>query len=102
MDLGEIDLDHTLGCGQVFRWQKERGFWTGIVDGKLVRLRRRGRAIDAETELSTKRLERYFRADDDLGTIHREIATDEYVRSLVKRYSSLMACCGRMPSKSWS
>ena len=89
MDLGEIDLDHTLGCGQVFRWQKERGFWTGIVDGKLVRLRRRGRAIDAETELSTKRLERYFRADDDLGTIHREIATDEYVRSLVKRYPGL-------------
>jgi len=89
MDLGAIDLDHTLGCGQVFRWRKEGGLWTGVVDGHLVRLRQKGKRIDAETELPEGRLRSYFRADDDLEAILKEISRDAYVRRLVDRYRGL-------------
>jgi N-glycosylase/DNA lyase len=89
MDLGVIDLDHTLGCGQVFRWRKEGELWSGVVDGRLVRLRQTGRRIAAETDLPEKRLRSYFRTDDDLETILRDISRDAYVRSLVERYPGL-------------
>jgi hypothetical protein len=42
MRVGAIDLDSTLGCGQVFRWRKEGDTWKGILDGKEVGLRQRG------------------------------------------------------------
>lgn len=89
MDLGEIDLDHTLGCGQVFRWRNEGGVWSGVVDGRLVKLSQRGKRIEAETELPEKRLSSYFRADDDVDAILQDISRDAYVRSLVKRYRGL-------------
>ncbi len=69
MDLGPIDLDHTLSCGQAFRWWKKGEAWEGVVDGRLVRLRRQGRRLDVESDLPNQRLESYFRADDDFEQI---------------------------------
>ena len=42
MRLGPIDLDRTLGCGQVFRWRKEGDVWKGILNGKELQLRQKG------------------------------------------------------------
>ena len=83
MRLGPIDLDRTLGCGQVFRWRKEGEVWKGIVKGKELRLRQEGTSIVAEGRTDDEALERYFRSDDDLDRIRAEISRDERIASMV-------------------
>lgn len=89
MDLGRIDLEHTLSCGQAFRWRKVGEAWEGVVHGEKVRLWQKGRGIDAETELPGSRLESYFRTDDDYELIMREISRERYVSRLVRRFPGL-------------
>ena len=89
MDLGRIDLDHTLSCGQAFRWRKEGGAWWGVIDGRAVRLEQKRRRVEVESELPNARIESYFRADDDYEEIIREISKEGYVASLVRRFPGL-------------
>jgi N-glycosylase/DNA lyase len=89
MDLGRIDLDHTLSCGQAFRWKKVGEAWEGVVDGKKVRLGQRGRGIEVESDLPNPKIEAYFRADDDYERIIREISKERYVAALVRRFPGL-------------
>jgi len=37
-----FNLDHTLRCGQSFRWEKLSGWWYGVVEGKVVKVRQVG------------------------------------------------------------
>lgn len=89
MDLGRIDLEHTLSCGQAFRWRRSGEGWKGVVDGRVVILRQRGRRIDVETELPNPVIESYFRADDDYEAIIKEISKESYVASLARRFPGL-------------
>jgi N-glycosylase/DNA lyase len=89
MDLGLIDLDHTLSCGQAFRWRKSGGTWLGVIEGRSVRIAQRGKRIEVESELPNARMESYFRADDDYEAIIREISKEKYVASLVQRFPGL-------------
>ncbi|HXZ24258.1 MAG TPA: DNA glycosylase [Methanomassiliicoccales archaeon] len=89
MDLGPIDLDYTLDCGQAFRWRKSGNEWRGIVGGKTISLYQKGNKIEASTDLPNREVERYFRTDDDLRTIESELRRDEYVASLVDRFKGL-------------
>lgn len=89
MDLGPMDLEHTLSCGQAFRWWRQDDMWEGMVGGSLVRLRQRGRRVDVESDLSDRRLEAYFRADDDHEAMMEEISREEYVATLVRRFPGL-------------
>lgn len=83
-----LDLDHTLGCGQVFRWRKEGEAWRGVVDGRLVTLVQKGRSVSVRG-MSDERFERYFRADDDLEGIYRTLGDDAYLASCFRRYRGL-------------
>ncbi|HNU36162.1 MAG TPA: 8-oxoguanine DNA glycosylase, N-terminal domain-containing protein, partial [Methanomassiliicoccales archaeon] len=83
-----LDLDHTLGCGQVFRWRKVGDAWKGVVDGRLVTLSHDGDAISARG-MSEERLARYFRQDDDLEEIYRELEWDGNLSSYFSRYRGL-------------
>ncbi|MDD1755279.1 MAG: hypothetical protein LUQ39_00385 [Methanomassiliicoccales archaeon] len=89
MDLRPIDLDHTLSCGQAFRWRRTGQTWMGVVEGMSVRLEQRGRRMEVETELPDSRIESYFRADDDYESIIKEISKEPYVASLVRRFPGL-------------
>jgi N-glycosylase/DNA lyase len=89
MDLGPIDLDLTLDCGQAFRWRKTENAWRGILKGKVVRLEQRGSEVDVETELSNREIASYFRADDDLEQIGEQLDRDRIIRELRKRFSGL-------------
>jgi N-glycosylase/DNA lyase len=83
MRLGRIDLDSTLGCGQVFRWRKEGDVWKGILNGKELRLCQKGGSIVAQGGIGEEALERYFRSDDDLDGIRSEISKDERIASMM-------------------
>jgi len=56
MILGRLSLDRTLGCGQVFRWRKERGWWKGILADRVVKLRQQGTGIEVIGEIPERTL----------------------------------------------
>ncbi len=83
MRVRSIDLDSTLGCGQVFRWRKEGNTWKGVLNGSKVSLRQEGEVIVAEGGIREGALKRYFRFDDDLERIRAEISKDEKITAMV-------------------
>ena len=89
MRVGPIDLDSTLGCGQVFRWRQEGDAWTGILNGTEVRLRQEGDAVIAEGGFGEDALRRYFRSEDDLERIRSDISKDDMMRSMVSQVPGL-------------
>jgi N-glycosylase/DNA lyase len=89
MDLGLIDLDRTLSCGQVFRWRKEGETWSGIVNGEIVNAWQDGDDVVFRTKLPHEALRSYFRADDDLERIYGALSKDRYLAQLTKRYRGL-------------
>jgi len=87
-----FNLDHTLGCGQVFRWEKLGDWWYGVVTGKVVKMEQRGdkllfqgfpKGIDAEF------VRGYFRLDDDLPIILSEINRDEHIGKAIRTFHGL-------------
>lgn len=87
--LAVIDLDLTLGCGQVFRWYKEGDWWSGVIDNAEVRLRRRPDGVDVRGGASLRALGDYLRADDDLEAIYDDISRDDFISSLARTYRGL-------------
>ncbi len=86
-----IDLDHTLDCGQVFRWSKKEEWWTGIVRGYIVRIKQdkfEGSLV-VDSDIEKGLLYSYFRLDDDLGSILEEVNLDSYINEAIRNYYGL-------------
>ncbi|MFP4169455.1 MAG: DNA-3-methyladenine glycosylase family protein [Methanomassiliicoccales archaeon] len=84
-----LDLDHTLGCGQVFRWFREGEWWSGVLGDREVWLRQCHGHLEIRGRVTEELVRRYLRADDDLRLIYREISADPVVADLVRRYHGL-------------
>jgi len=79
----EVSLDPTLGCGQAHRWRKTGNKWSGVLGDRVVTLTEKEGGFEAEGCSDKDILHRYFRGDDDLPGIIREISeADPYVASL--------------------
>jgi N-glycosylase/DNA lyase len=89
MRVGPIDLDSTLGCGQVFRWRKQGTSWTGVLGRAEVRLRQVGGSIVVHGDVGEQELRRYFRSDDDLDFIRSEISRDPQISAMVADHPGL-------------
>jgi len=83
-----FNLDLTLSCGQVFRWEKKEG-WTGVVNGAVIRAEQEGSELIIESSLDKKFIQDYFRLDDDLEKIYSEIGKDELMTALIRKYHGL-------------
>ena len=83
-----FNLDLTLSCGQVFRWEKKEQ-WTGVVNGAVIRAEQKGNELIIESTLDKKSIQDYFRLDDDLEKIYSEIGRDKLIESLIKKYRGL-------------
>ena len=83
-----FNLDLTLSCGQVFRWEKKER-WTGVVNGAVIRVEQEGSELIIETTLDKKSIHDHFRLDDDLEKIYSEIGKDELMTSLIRKYRGL-------------
>jgi len=78
-----FNLDVTLCCGQVFRWDKKGDWWYGVVGGKVFKIRQ----INAELEFANadeKFVENYFGLDNDLQKIRVKIGKDEHIRKAIR------------------
>lgn len=87
----EVSLDPTLGCGQAHRWRKlEDGRWQGVLGNDIVTLAQTDDGFEAEGCSDRNRLSDYFRPQDDLCSIVKDISErDPYVASLSKRCPGL-------------
>jgi len=83
-----FNLDHTLDSGQVFRWRKDGEWWHGVVKDKAIRVRQVGSELETEGA-SEDFLRHYFRFDDDLEAIYRDIARDETIAAVIERFRGL-------------
>ena len=86
--LPPMDLDLTLGCGQVFRWFKQGEWWSGVLDGREVMLRHGPGGIEVRG-IATERLSRYFRSEDDIELIYGEVAVDDLMSDLSHRFRGM-------------
>ena len=84
-----LHLDHTLGCGQVFRWHREGSLWKGVVDGRTVVLEQDGDSVRVRKGMDEPAFGRYFRADDDLERMIDELGKDTVLRGYLERYRGL-------------
>lgn len=87
-----FSLDHTLSCGQTFRWKKRGIWWTGIADQTAFKIQQTNRALEfnpSTNTVATDFLWRYFRLDDNLPLVYSKITKDEYMREAVKRFRGL-------------
>lgn len=87
-----FSLDHTLSCGQTFRWEKQGDFWIGVVNRAVLKVWQRSGTLKFETssdEINPGFVKRYFRLDDDLPNIYSKIAKDRHVRKAVRKFHGL-------------
>jgi len=85
----DFDLDSTLDCGQVFRWQHSGEWWTGVVLGHIVQARQDGCDLMVDTGLDRDSIVWYFRLDDDMAIIYSRINTDPVMDDLIRRFRGL-------------
>ncbi|MGC9435024.1 MAG: DNA-3-methyladenine glycosylase family protein [Methanomicrobiales archaeon] len=91
MDLAGIpfDLEETLDCGQVFRWQEVSDRWfEGVVDGRVVRLRQDGDCLRLRG-MDPHRAREYFDLDLDLEAVYDRLSTDPLMADAVRRFRGL-------------
>ena len=68
----QLDLAHTLDCGQAFRWRRQPdGGWIGVVGEVVVRIWRDG-ALRYQAWPEEPDLAGYFRLDVDLAVMPRD------------------------------
>jgi len=83
-----FNLDVTLCCGQVFRWDKKGDWWYGVAGDKALKVRQ----VNAELEFANaewKFIENYFALDDDLKKISANIGRDEHIRKALREFWGL-------------
>jgi N-glycosylase/DNA lyase len=88
----KFNLDHSLNCGQVFRWTKERDWWTGVVNGGAVKLKQETDFLKVKTDsekTDENFIRNYFRLDDPLSQIMTSINKDEVIKRAISILSGL-------------
>ncbi|WP_135613031.1 DNA-3-methyladenine glycosylase [Methanococcoides sp. AM1] len=87
----DFDLDYTLDCGQVFRWDKDGDLWTGVVNGTVARISQNpdtGELL-VDSSLDEEFFYHYFKLDDDLPAIFEQINKDEHMDIAINKYRGL-------------
>ncbi|MFB3043604.1 MAG: DNA glycosylase [Nitrososphaerales archaeon] len=87
----DLNLDHTLLSGQVFRWTKKNDVWTGVIEKTLVRLSYDHDVLEVRggERGIENRIRRYFRIDDSYESIMRSINTDRLMSTILRNLRGL-------------
>ena len=87
----DFNLEHTLECGQAFRWEGKGGHYSGVIGDALIRVSHRGGKLLVESgaPVGKERLADYFGLNEDLPSIYRHIGKDPHIRKAIKRFHGL-------------
>lgn len=84
-----FSLDQTLGCGQVFRWDRTAdGTWWGVVGDHVIRIRQEGRKLEFQGA-PEKFIREYFSLDMDLGPVLSSIDRDPFIHAAIGKSRGL-------------
>ncbi len=86
-----FNLERTLCCGQVFRWEKIGGWWYGVISGKIVKVRQtnRGLVFQGFPIVNADFIRHYLRLDDDLPRILSQINRDKHIDEAIVAFRGL-------------
>ena len=85
----QFSLDKTLGCGQVFRWDRtDDGWWYGVVGDRVIRIRQDGRRLIFKGALASF-ISHYFSLDMDLPSILSSIDHDPIIHTSISQNNGL-------------
>jgi N-glycosylase/DNA lyase len=88
LDAGPFNLDATLCCGQVFRWDKRGEWWYGVVRDRVFKVRQTNTELEF-TNADAKFIRQYFRLDDNLQEIREGIGKDEHITEALREFWGL-------------
>ena len=84
-----FSLDHTLGCGQVFRWHLTTdGWWHGVVGDRVIKCRQDGDVLAFEGA-NAAFIRHYFALDLALDEILGAIDRDPFIHAAIERCRGL-------------
>jgi N-glycosylase/DNA lyase len=87
-----LNLEHTLSCGQIFRWEKIGDWWYGVVGEKAVKVRQVGGMLLFQgfpEKVDAHFIESYFRLDDDLPLVLSQINKDRHIDRAIQTFYGL-------------
>jgi N-glycosylase/DNA lyase len=87
-----FSLEHTLDCGQLFRWKKLGDWWYGVVADRVVKIKQCSKRLIFQVFPETTNqefIENYLRLDDNLSSILSEINKDEHMRKAINLFYGL-------------
>jgi N-glycosylase/DNA lyase len=88
LDTMPFNLDVTLCCGQVFRWDKKSEWWYGVVGNKVLKVRQTNTELEF-ANADAKFIEHYFGLDNDLEEILEGIGKDEHILEALREFWGL-------------
>ncbi|HSA38627.1 MAG TPA: DNA glycosylase [Methanoregula sp.] len=84
-----FNLDETLSCGQVFRWDRTMdGWWYGIVGGHVIKIRQDKNRLTF-TGVPASFIRRYFSLDMNIAEILASIDSDPFIHACIRRHRGL-------------
>ena len=84
-----FSLDQTLGCGQVFRWERTAdGWWYGVVGERVIKIRQDGSNLVFEGA-KTAFIRNYFSLNLDLEEIIKTFDKDPFIHAAISRCTGL-------------
>lgn len=91
LPVSDFNLEHTLECGQAFRWERSGDSYVGVIGEALVRVAFDGRQLLIETgsPVDKDRIFDYFGLNENLPLIYRKIGRDPHIRKAIKKYRGL-------------
>jgi N-glycosylase/DNA lyase len=85
----QFSLDRTLGCGQVFRWDRtDDGWWYGVVGVRVIRIRQDGTQLTFNGAPGSF-IKKYFSLDVDLLPIIKSIDHDPFIHTAITQRAGL-------------
>lgn len=88
LDVFPFNLDVTLCCGQVFRWDKRGNWWYGVVGDRVLKVGQTSSKLEF-TGADETLIVHYFGLDDDLQKISVSIDRDIHIRKALKAFWGL-------------
>lgn len=83
-----FDLEKTLSCGQVFRWERTGNQWYGVVGDRVLKIQQEGRRLRYRGAPGSF-IRDYFQLDLDLPPILASIDRDPLIHASLQRCHGL-------------
>jgi len=94
LDLDKYDpfsLDYCFKSGQIFGWRMINGYWYGVTDSVLLRLRQRDDRLEvcASEEFGENEVVRFLGLKDSKRSINRRLALNMFMKGAISKYSEV-------------